>query len=381
MRYTLTNARPAAGHGRPDPGGPRRLVATPAGQREPCRGPSGRSTSGSGMCRSRPMARRSSPRPSTRATERSMRGIASPARGAGAADARRRRSSASPRRRPTRSRSPSIASPARGLTRTMNLDWLDGYALISETRHGRPPGRASRHPLRGRRRRHRPGRARSSPGLPDRPAEKNRDARLLSPGGLLDALARPARPSPPHLARDRRGAPSRTRSSAPAPTARSCSQTAEGFEALRCTGLPETLVYRRRAARASPPSRRCRSGRAAPRRSTATVTLSYLASEFRLAGQLCRALSPDGRPVDLFAWLTLANGDETSFADAAHPGRRRPLNREDRCGRRGRSTGAGRSSLRCWPRRHGRHRDATPFRRQHRRRRRRCRSAAAKTSS
>ena len=92
-------------------------------------------------------------------------------------------------------------------------------------------------------------------------------------------------------------------------------QTADGFEALRCTGLPETIVYdgvpQGLAARPTL-SVRARSARAI----TATVTLSYLATGLDWQANYVATLSPDGTRLGLFAWLTLANSDETGFANA-----------------------------------------------------------------
>ncbi len=92
-------------------------------------------------------------------------------------------------------------------------------------------------------------------------------------------------------------------------------QTAGGFEALRCTGLAESIVYDR-----VPPGLSARPTLSVRARSsqpvTATVDLSYLATGFDWQADYVATLSPDGTRLDLFAWLTLANGDETSFVDA-----------------------------------------------------------------
>ena len=84
-----------------------------------------------------------------------------------------------------------------------------------------------------------------------------------------------------------------------------------------------------------------------PRRSTATVTLSYLASGFDWQANYVATLSPDGDRVDLFAWLTLANGDETSFRNADTQAVAGRLNRErvETDERRGEAG----CELRCWP--------------------------------
>src|SRR5690606_15467660 len=92
--------------------------------------------------------------------------------------------------------------------------------------------------------------------------------------------------------------------------------TAAGFEALRCTGLSETIVHPGipEGLSARPIlSVRTRS----TRELTATITLSYLASGFDWQADYVATLAPDGDRVDLFAWLTLASGDETSFVDAS----------------------------------------------------------------
>src|SRR5207237_10222194 len=70
---------------------------------------------------------------------------------------------------------------------------------------------------------------------------------------------------------------------------------------------------------------RTRSSRAV----TATVTLAYLASNFDWQANYVARLSPDGAHVDLFAWLVLASGDETSFADADTQAVAGRLNREN----------------------------------------------------
>ena len=122
------------------------------------------------------------------------------------------------------------------------------------------------------------------------------------------------------------------------------------IEALRCTGLPETLVYDGVPAgpvgAADPVGARPRSSRPV----TATVTLSYLASGFDWQANYVATLSPDGAHVDLFAWLTLAIGDETSFADADTQAVAGRLNREQAERRRARRQRP--LQLRCWPQGH-----------------------------
>jgi hypothetical protein len=123
-------------------------------------------------------------------------------------------------------------------------------------------------------------------------------------------------------------------------------QTEAGFEALQCSGLNETIVYPSvpRDLSAKPTlSVRTRS----PAAATANVTLSYLASGFDWQANYVATMRPDGRSVDLFAWVTLANGDETSFVNADTQAVAGRLNRveEDRPRR---ERGGDELNLRCW---------------------------------
>jgi hypothetical protein len=88
---------------------------------------------------------------------------------------------------------------------------------------------------------------------------------------------------------------------------------------------------------------------------TATVTLSYLAIGLDWQANYVATLSPDGTRLGLFAWLTLANGDETGFANADTQAVAGHLNRAEtpRQQREG-----GPLYLRCWP--HGTTSDIAP---------------------
>ena len=84
-------------------------------------------------------------------------------------------------------------------------------------------------------------------GLGEAVIEKNRDARLLSPGALLDAsLGERLRFAAPRKAT---GAVRDQEAIVRATADGVVLQTADGFEALRCTGLPETLLASRSAGR------------------------------------------------------------------------------------------------------------------------------------
>jgi hypothetical protein len=193
-----------------------------------------------------------------------------------------------------------------------NLDWLEGYALITETRTLRLPAGASVIRFEGVAGGLVPASAIVS-GLPGGVDEKNRDARLISPGTLVDsALGRRV-----HIRRTNRRTGKVTEMDAVIRSGPDgiVLQTAEGFEALRCTGLPETLLYDQLPEGLSdkPTLAVTTTTRAA---TTATVRLSYLATGFDWQASYVANLAPDGQTLDLFAWLTLANSNDESFVGA-----------------------------------------------------------------
>ncbi len=224
----------------------------------------------------------------------------------------------------------------------MNLQWLGGYALVSETRHVRLPAGESELRFEG-----------VTSGIVPQSAivtnlgeavlEKNRDARLLSPGALLDAslgerliLRRTDRAT---------GKVTQQEAVVRATADGVVLQTAEGIEALRCTGLRETVI-----AREVPPglsakptlSVRIRSPEPVER----DVTLSYITNNFDWQADYIAELSPTGDRISLFAWMTLANGDQTGLQDAQTQAVAGKLNRE----RIWVDQGYGRPiSIRCWP--------------------------------
>ena len=195
-----------------------------------------------------------------------------------------------------------------------NLGWLRGYALISETRTISVPAGESVVRFEGVASGLFPETAIVT-GFPEGIIERNRDADLLSAASLLDrSLARRVHLRRTSLATGAvREEEAVIRSGAGGAVV---IQTAAGFEALRCSGLPETLIYDGVPAGLSPRptlSVRLRSSVAA----TATVTLSYLAAGFDWQANYVATLAPDGRRLDLFAWLTLASMDDTSFPEAS----------------------------------------------------------------
>jgi hypothetical protein len=232
-------------------------------------------------------------------------------------------------------------NPDRGLE-PLNLQWLGGYALVSETRRVSLPAGESELRFEGVTSGLVPQSAIVT-GLGEAVLEKNRDARLLSPGSLLDAslgerltLRRTSRATGQVRHQD-----AVVRATADGIVL----QTQDGFEALRCTGLSETLV-----AAAVPPglsakptlSVRIRSPRPVERE----VTLSYITNNFDWQADYVGDLSADGRTLSLFAWLTLANGDDTGLANADTNAVAGKLNRE----RVHVEPGEARPiTLNCWP--------------------------------
>lgn len=214
-------------------------------------------------------------------------------------------------------------NPERGLE-PMNVQWLGGYALVSETRHIRLPAGESELRFEGVTSGIVPQSAIVT-GLGEAVLEKNRDARLLSPGALLDASLGER----VHLRRTSKatGKAKEQEAIVRATTDGVVLQTADGFEALRCTGMPETLIADRVpiGLSAKPTlSVRVRSPQPVDR----TVTLSYISNNFDWQADYVADLSPSGDRISLFAWMTLANGDQTSLADAQTQAVAGKLNRD-----------------------------------------------------
>ena len=214
--------------------------------------------------------------------------------------------------------------PGRGSDQPFNLGWLNGYALISETRQITFPAGESELRFEGVAGGIIPQSAIVS-GLPQGIVERNRDAYLLSPGTLLDrSLGKRV-----HLRRTN-AAGKVTEHEAVIRSGIGGAvvlQTAAGIEALRCAGEKGTLVYDEvPSGLSAKPTLSVRVRSAQPLE--ATVTLSYLATGFDWQANYVAQLSPAGDRVDLFAWLTLANGDETGFANAQTQAVAGKLNRE-----------------------------------------------------
>jgi len=233
--------------------------------------------------------------------------------------------------------------PGRDAGTRPNLRWLEGYALISETRLISVPAGESTIRFEGVAGGIVPQTAIVT-GFPEGVIERNRDAYLLSPATILDrSLGRRV-----HLRRTSLATGAVREQDAVIRTGADgvvVVETAGGFEALRCTGLPETIVYDGVPAGLSArPTLSVRTRSSQP--ITATITLAYIASGFDWQANYIASLAPEGGRVDLFAWMTLASTDETSFVGADTQAVAGDINyREaERQPREG-----GPISLRCWP--------------------------------
>lgn len=195
----------------------------------------------------------------------------------------------------------------------MNLRYLGGFALVTETRRIRLPRGPATIRFEGVAEGIVPVSA-IVDGLPGGAIEKNRDARMLSPASLIDGT----------LGRDvtltRIDKATGRQASEPAmivagPASGIVLRTAAGIEALRCSGLQERLAFSGvPAGLSSKPVLSVTT--TSPTARTVTARLSYLASGFDWRASYVASLAPDGRTVDLFAWLTLANGNPEVFPTA-----------------------------------------------------------------
>ncbi|RVU07769.1 hypothetical protein EOE18_01415 [Novosphingobium umbonatum] len=203
-------------------------------------------------------------------------------------------------------------APNRPAGQALQLDWLQGYALVTEERDiSLPAGEAV---LRF------DGVAAGMlaesalvTGLPASVAEKNLDADLLSPRNLYArAFRRPVtikRHDPQGRVVEEEAI---IRS---APDGAAVLQTRRGFEIANCAGFQDGLAYDGLPAglQARPSlSLMVRS----PKAVTARVKLSYLAWGFDWQAHYVARLSPDGRSAGLTGWVTLASSDATSFSAA-----------------------------------------------------------------
>jgi hypothetical protein len=207
--------------------------------------------------------------------------------------------------------------PQRGPDEAMNRDWPRGFAMITETREVTLPPGESTVRFEG----VAEGMVAVSAivtGLPGGAIEKNRNADLLSPAALVDGTlgnrVTLTRTNPATGEAVAEPAIVRTRADGGLVL-----QTGEGFEAVRCAGLPERLTFDHVPAGLSAQpvfsidTRDARGG-------TYTVELTYLAWGFDWqANYVATLVEPgqgDAMTVRLMSWLTLLNDNGQSFPDA-----------------------------------------------------------------
>ncbi|WP_375270555.1 DUF4139 domain-containing protein [Sphingomonas sp.] len=211
------------------------------------------------------------------------------------------------------------APDARG---AIDLGQLGGFALVTELRRVRLPRGPAVLRLEGVADGIVPVSALVE-NLPGGVAEKNRDARLLSPAALIDGtLGRQVTLTRTDRATGAVTSEQATIVAAPASGAGPRTRvggvvlrTAAGIETLRCAGLAERLSFAGvPAGLSSKPVLSVATN--SPRARTVTVRVSYLASGFDWRASYVATVAADGRALDLFAWLTLANGNPETFARA-----------------------------------------------------------------
>lgn len=203
-------------------------------------------------------------------------------------------------------------APGRGKG-AMDRNWPRGYALISETRTITIPAGESVIRFEGVAEGLLPETAIVT-GLPSGVREKNRDARLVSPAGLVDAFLKRR----VMLKRTNRKTGAVVEQEAiiqAGPNGGVILRTAQGVEALGCSGLPERMLYPEVPEDLSPrPTLSVLT--TSDRVVTATIQLTYMAQGFDWsAAYVARTADAPGK-IGLFAWLTIANGGVQGFPNA-----------------------------------------------------------------
>jgi hypothetical protein len=203
--------------------------------------------------------------------------------------------------------------PNRSTDGAINRSYPQGFALITETRTVTIPAGPAVIRFEGVAGNILPESALVS-GLPDGVEEKNLDANLLSPRSLFDrALGR--------RVLVRRTNPATGKAQLLQATLRSSADGAAVLQFggtygdLRCSGLPEAIVYDGvPEGLSAKPTLSVKTTAKAGRQ--VTLTLSYLSGGFDWQADYVIAMRQDGQSADLFAWITLASTDVTSFVDA-----------------------------------------------------------------
>ena len=233
-------------------------------------------------------------------------------------------------------------APDRNSDTAMQLNWLQGYALVTEKRTVEIPAGKATIRFEGVAAGLFPESAIVT-GLPSGVREKNLDADLLSPRSLYARMfGRPVtlrRTLPGNGGVREERAVIRS-----APDGAAILQTAAGFEVANCGGLEDEILYAEAPKDLSArPTLSIETDSTAPQK--VTLSLSYLAWGFDWQSNYVIHMNPDGRTADLAAWVTLASSDSTSFADAETAVIAGEVNREDT--QQGEKPSGGELVMRC----------------------------------
>ncbi len=228
----------------------------------------------------------------------------------------------------------------------VNLRWLQGYALITETRTVNVPAGETQLRFEGVADGIIPVSAIVT-GLPGGVAQKNRDARVLSPASLLDGslgnrvILKRTNKKTGQV--DEQEAILRA-----GPDQGVILQTRDGFEALRCGGQSESIIYTQ-----MPEGLSARPVLSVLTRSErpyiGKVQLSYLARNFDWAANYVVEVDAAKSTLNLFAWLTLANGNGESFVRANTQAVAGTVNRDRNAKTQEQPPRPPYVSVQCWP--------------------------------
>jgi hypothetical protein len=207
--------------------------------------------------------------------------------------------------------------PGRSPEQTLRVDSPRGLAMISETRRVTLPKGESTIRFEGVAE-GMIGVSAIVTGLPGGTIEKNRNAQILSPAALVDGTlgnrVTITRTNPATGAQVSESAVVRTRADGGLVL-----QTSQGFEAVRCAGLPETLTFDRVPAGLSAQPVFSVDTRSAEG-GTHEVTLTYLAWGFDWQADYVATMTQNRSGEDfqlgLMSWLSLVNDNGQTFENA-----------------------------------------------------------------